>query len=111
MSFGQDYMRKYAATLWLGVKPESRSEVTVTAQTDRRSGYAEKVVSSSLATFSNANFAHWSFKTSRQPQMKRLKIKAKKFVYYKLIFSSNTADSSVTVLAADIKVRYTGQAK
>ena len=111
MSFGQDYMRKYAATLWLGVKPESRSEVTVTAQTDRRSGYAEKVVGSSLSSFDKVNFARWSFRTSRQPQMKRLKIKAKKFVYYKLIFSSNTADSSVTVLAADIKVRYTGQAK
>ena len=43
--------------------------------------------------------------------MTKLKIKAKKFVFYKLIFKSNSASSTATVLAADIRVRYTGYAK
>lgn len=111
MSFNADYMRKYAATLWIGIKPESNSEVVVTAQTDRRSGYAEKLVSRDLSSFAAANFAHWSFRTSRQAQMERLKIKAKKFVFYKLVFETVSAYTTVTLLAADIKVRYTGQAK
>ncbi|MBQ8900843.1 MAG: hypothetical protein IJY72_07795 [Akkermansia sp.] len=111
MSFGQDYMRKYAAMLWIGIKPESRASVTVTVQTDRKSEYNEKVIASSLATFSNANFAQWSFKTSRKPFMTKLKIKAKKFVYYKLIFKSDALDTTATVTAADIRVRYTGYAK
>lgn len=111
MSFGQDFMRKYAAMLWVGIKPEARAEVTVTVQTDRKSEYAEKVIVSSLASFSNANFAKWSFKTSRKPFMTKLKIKAKKFVFYKLIFSNNSADTTATVLAADIRVRFTGYAK
>ena len=111
MSFNQDYMRKYSAMLWVGIKPESAGEVEVTVQTDRKSAYSEKVISSSLATFREANFARWSFRVNRKPFMTRLKIKAKKFVFYKLIFKTNTPDTTVTLLAADIKVRYTGMAK
>lgn len=111
MSFGQDYMRKYAAALWIGIKPETNSEVYVTVQTDRKSVYTEKVVDSSLSTFDPANFAKWSFLVNRKPRMTKLKIKAKKFVFYKLIFKSLSASTTATILAADIRVRYTGQAK
>ena len=111
MSFGQDYQRKYAAMLWVGVKPESSAEVEVTVQTDRSSSYTKKLVTSSLANFAHVNFAKWSFATNRKPQMSRLKIKAKKFVFYKLIFRTSAADSTVTILAADIRVRFTGYAK
>lgn len=111
MSFGQDYQRKYAAMLWVGVKPESSAEVEVTVQTDRSSSYTEKLVSSSLANFAHVNYAKWSFATNRKPQMSRLKIKAKKFVFYKLVFRTSAADSTVTILAADIRVRFTGYAK
>lgn len=111
MSFGMDYMRKYAAALWIGIKPETNSEVYVTVQTDRKSVYTEKVVASLLSTFDPANFAKWSFLTNHKPRMTKLKIKAKKFVFYKLIFKSLSASTTTTVLAADIRVRYTGQAK
>lgn len=111
MSFGQDYMRKYAATLWIGIEPESRAEVEVTVMTDKKSSYAEKLVASSLATFSDVDFSRWSFRTNRQPFMTKLKIKAKKFVFYKLILQSNSVNTTATVLAADIRVRYTGYAK
>ena len=111
MSFGQDYMRKYAAQLWIGIEPESCAEIEVTVMTDKKSSYAEKVVASSLSTFDQANFSEWSFKTNRQPFMKRLKIKAKKFVFYKLIFKTNSPDTTATILAADIRVRFQGYAK
>ena len=111
MAFGQDYMRKYSAQLWVGMKPQPSGEVWVTVQTDRKSVYNEKLVTSALSSFARWNFADFSFKTNRKPQMKRLKIKAKKFVFYKLIFFTNTSDSAATVLAADIRVRFTGYAK
>lgn len=111
MSFGLDYQRKYSAMLWVGVKPESSAEVEVTVQTDRSSRYTEKVVTSSLANFAHVNYAKYSYATNRKPQMSRLKIKAKKFVFYKLIFRTTAADSTVTILAADIRVRFTGYAK
>ena len=111
MSFGADYLRKYAAILWVGIKPEENSSLTVTVQTDRKTDYTEKIVASRLASFYPATFAHWSFATNRKPQMERLKIKAKKFVFYKLIFKTNEADTTATVLTADIRVRMTGDAK
>lgn len=111
MSFGADYKRKYSAQMWVGIKPESGSRVTVTVQTDRKSEYAEKEVVTELATFENADFADFSFNINRKPQMKKLKIKAKKFVFYKLIFEGETSGKTATVLAVDIKVRYTGNAK
>lgn len=111
MSFGQDFQRKYSAMLWIGVKPESSAEINVTVQTDRSSSYTEKMVTSSLANFAHVNYAKYSYATNRKPQMSRLKIKAKKFVFYKLIFRTSAVDSTATILAADIRVRFTGYAK
>ena len=111
MSFGQDYMRKYSAQIWIGIKPEANGEVTVTAQTDRKSTYAEKIVASQMASFRRANFRNWSFGTNRKPHMTRLKIKAKKFVFYKLIFMAAEPDTTCTILAADVRVRFTGYTK
>lgn len=111
MSFGQDYVRKYAAMLWLGIKPESNGELGVTVMTDKKSNYNTKLVYSSLANFDSVDFENWSFETNRQPQMHRLKIKAKKFVFYKLVLTNNSPGTTATVLAADIMVRFTGYAK
>lgn len=111
MSFGADYMRKYSAQLWVGIKPESRGEVTVTVRTDRNDAGTEKLVASELFGFDNVDFAAWDFNISTRPKMKRLKIKAKKFVFYKLVFRHNSSVSGATVLAADIRVRFTGYSK
>ena len=109
--FDREFMRKYSAMLWVGIKPEGKAQVNVTVQTDRKSVYTEKLVASSLASFAAADFRHWSFNVNRKPHQKRLKIKAKKFVYYKLIFFLEDRDKTVTVLNTDLRVRYTGYAR
>lgn len=111
LDFGADNMRKFSPAMWIGIKPEPQNDVVVTVQTDRKSVYSEKLISSQIFSFDPADFGSWTFKNNDKPHMYRLKIKAKKFVFYKLIFETNTNDSGITVLAADIKVRYTGQAK
>lgn len=111
IAFDRDFMRKYSSMLWVGIKPESRGEVTVTVQTDRKSIYTKKIVASSLMTFSEVDFRKWSFNTNRKPHISRLKIKAKKFVFYKLIFSNETINTTTTILAADLRVRFTGYAR
>lgn len=111
MDFDQDWRRKYSANIWVAIKPESLSRVTVTAQSNRKSDYVEKVVAYSLATFENANFAHWAFGTNRKPQVQRVRIKVKKFTFYKMIFSSLSASAASTILGVDFQVRYTGNVK
>ena len=109
--FDREFMRKYSAMLWVVLKPELRSQVTVTVETDRKSDHAKKVAASSLMTFGNADFRKWSFNTNRKPHTIRLKIKAKKFTYYKLILEYSGTNTTATVVAADMRIRYTGYAK
>ena len=111
MDFGKNYMRKLMSMLWVSMKPQERSFVEVTAMTDKRSTYTEKVVESNLATFANMNFEHFSFSVNRKPRMKKLKIKAKKFVFLKIILKSDQLHSGATVLAVSPRIRETGYAK
>ena len=109
--FGKNYMRKLMTELWVGVKPQERSEVTVTVMTNKKSEYTEKTVKNNLGTFLNMNFADFSFQTNRKPQVKKLKIKAKKFAFWKLVLKTKELNSTATVLSADPKIRETGYMK
>ena len=114
MGFGQEYMRKYSAAVWLAVAPAGNTEVYVTAITDRSTGLKERVVEYDFLdrlSFSFWDFSKLSFGVTQRPKMKRLKIKAKKFMFYKLVFSCSSPKTKATILAADIRVRYTGFGK
>lgn len=111
MDFDYDWRRKFISTLYIVMKPESNGRVSVTCQTDRKSSFAEKVISTSLATLSHVDFSHFSFGTNRKPKTKRVKLKAKKFAFYKLILESNSASSTATILGADLVTRYAGNVK
>lgn len=111
MDFELDWRRKYSSLIWVSMKPESQARISVTVSSNRKSDYPVKVISASLSTFSNANFNHWSFLTNRKPQLIRAKLKVKKATYYKLIFYSLSSSATATILATDIRVRYTGNVK
>lgn len=109
--FRAEYQRKYSAMLWVGMKPEPYGQVWVTVATERSSQLNEKLVQTSYFSFINFNFSRINFDPVKNPRMTRLKIKAKKFIYYKLILKTDTDDSTATVTAADFRVRFTGYAK
>jgi len=111
IAFGKDYMRKSSALVWIGTKRETSTYLDVTLHTDRKGEFATKTISTYLASFANLNFAAFSFNTNYQPHITRLKLKAKKFVYYKLVFRNNVASTQATVTAADVRVRFVGYAK
>ena len=111
MDFDMDWRRKYSSHIWVCMKPESQALVYVTAESNRKSDYPDKMIASSLSTFVNVNFNHWSFATNRKPQLIRAKLKVKKATYYKLIIYSVSASATATILSADIQVRYTGNVK
>lgn len=111
MDFDKDWLLKYSPMLFVSIQPESGARVNVTVETNRRSDYPEKIVSAGLSTFTNANFAHWSFGTNRKPQVRRVKMKVKKATFYKLIFRSVSASATATVLETDIQLRYAGSVK
>lgn len=111
MDFGRTWQLKHSSVLFVAMQPESNARVQVTVETDRRSDYQEKTVAYSIATFSHADFAHFSFGTNRKPQVSRQKMKVKKATYYRLIFKSKSASSTATVIETDIEVRFAGSVK
>lgn len=94
MPFAADFKRKYSATLWIGIKPENNGYLAVSAETDQKTDFAQYFFSTGSA--------------EQLPEMNRIKLKAKKFTYYKLIMQNNTADTTVTVVSANIRVRGAG---
>ncbi len=111
MSFGADYLRKYSSTLWVSMLPEPSSKMEITVKTDRRDEYMVKSAGRPLLDFSAVDFSNFSFLISRAPKIQRIKLKVKKFVYYKLIFRVNTPGARATVLGYDQEVRYASSVK
>lgn len=99
MDFGASHLRKYSSMLWVGLKPVAGTSVDVCVETDRKNTFREKVVSSTKA------------KIPGEPFAVRSKIKAKKFVYYRLLLSVAEKMPPVTVTNIDVRVRQTGYAK
>lgn len=111
MDFGSDYQRKHSSVLWVSLKPAAGARCTVSARSDRKSEYAEKTVTAQISNFASVDFGHFSFNTNRSPHMQRVKLKVKKFVYYKLLINAVSVANDVTVLGVDMRVRFTGYVK
>ena len=111
MDFDRDWLLKYSPMIFVAMQPETNARVFVTVETNRRSDYPEKIVAYNLAAFDHVDFNHWSFATNRKPQVRRVKMKVKKATFYRLIFKSNSASATATILETDVQLRYAGNVK
>ena len=111
MDFDKDWLLKYSPMIFVALQPESGARVNVTVETNRRSDYPDKVVAAGISSFTHVNFAHFSFRTNRKPQVRRVKLKVKKATFYKLSYKSCSASATATVLETDVKLRYAGNVK
>lgn len=124
MDFGRSNTRKYSSYIWVTLKPGRRVRAWLTARSDRRPSYAEKPVENAVTgLFDETDFADFTFETYEVPRARRLKIKVKKFVFYKLLIRCDggaettvpeipeSTDGAVTVLSVDQRVRFTSDAK
>jgi hypothetical protein len=71
----------------------------------------EKTLLSNVFSWTNANFVDWTFDTNDTPKIKRVRLKVKKFVYYKLIFKVTEPGVKATVLGYYQEVRFASMAK
>ena len=99
MDYGANNMRKFVSMLWVGLKPEDGTSVDVTIATDRKDSFKIKAVPSTKA------------RVPGMPFMSRIKLKAKKFVYYYLSLSVTNKQPAVTVTDISVRVRTTGYAR
>jgi hypothetical protein len=111
MDFGENYRRKFLNFAWVGMKPESKSRCFVEWTTDYDISTEPEVIYYSLLDFGNMDFADFSFVCNYNPQPFRLKLKAKKFTYFKLILSNNSENETMTILNITLPVISGGVAK
>jgi len=104
--FEAEYLQKFIDEIYVSLQPSTNTSVNITFETDRDSTSQTYVASIKLFSFENINFSNFTFLTSVVPQPFRFKIKAKKFVYFKLKLDNNTDDESLTVLALNLPYSY-----
>lgn len=111
MDFGVPFRRKYSSTIWISVLPETASNLGITVSTDSRDEYRHKETGNNLFGWDSMDFSNFSFLMNAAPKIKRIKLKVKKFVYYKMIFKVNRPGARATVLGYDQQVRFSSYAK
>ena len=111
MDFGADFRRKYTSQIYVSMLPQSNSKMTITAETDRRSEYTEKTITNNIFDFANIDFRSFTFDTNNTPKIQRVRLKVKKFVYYKLVFRVDGGGAGATVLGYDQEIRFGSMAK
>ena len=111
MDFGTDYRLKHSSNIYVSILPQSRSRLAVTASTDRRSAYPGKAISSNVFSYGNISYRQWSYNMLSTPKIRRVRLKVKKFVYYKLIFRVDEPGTRATVLSFDQEVRFASRVK
>jgi len=111
MDFGADFRRKYSSQIYVSLLPQTNSGLTITAATDKRAEYLEKSITTNLFSFENFGFPWLNFDTNDTPKIHRVRLKVKKFVYYKLIFKVEIPGARATILGYDQTVRFASMAK
>lgn len=109
--FDAEWLKKYLAEMWVSLKPEDKSRVDITYQTDRIGKSDIYTARYDFATFTSLNFGALSFSTNYNPQPFRFKIKAKKFVYFKLIITNDQIGETSTILSINLPTRFGSKVK
>lgn len=124
LDFGKSNARKYSSYIWVTIAPNIGATARITARSDCRPTYTEKDAGNqTTGLFTETDFSDFSFETYSVPRARRLKIKVKKFVFYKLLIACGEGETvtydavpeecggGVTILSVDQRVRFTSDAK
>jgi hypothetical protein len=111
MSFDANYITKFLNFGFIGLQPQGKSKCLVSWITDNNNSSDIYTIQYNLIDFNNINFNDFSFLVSDSPKPFRLKLKAKKFCYFKLICENNETDKDMVILNITLPVVFGGVAK
>ena len=109
--FGVEERKKTMKILWIALKSWFNTSLDINYASDRDNGSENKTILNRTATFSHMNFANFSFNTQRSVRPFRVKLKAKKFAFLKLILKNEQGDEKVTINSIAIKRAIGGEVK
>ena len=111
MNFGANWVRKFLTYGWITLKPDGRSSVDITWETDQGISPIPYELEYKNLDFGNVDFGDFSFATNYSPQPFRNKFKAKKFSVLKIIGKNETLTDDMTILSITLPAVTGGQVK
>lgn len=109
LDFGTSWQQKYLQSMWLSLKPGLPQNLTINWLTDNNASTYVNTIEIKTFTFSDVNFDDFYFDTSDDPKPYKVNIKAKKFVYFKLILQS--IENSACIVELNLLSRKGGASK
>lgn len=109
--FNADWIKKNIRRIWVNVKPETKTYLDLKYQTDRTGLVDIGEIKRNILDFSHMDFAHMTFLYDLNVKPFRMKLKAKKLAFFKLVLRSNKALERATILSIDIKATMGGEIK
>jgi hypothetical protein len=127
--FDIEYIIKYINKIWIALKPESKSSLTIEWESNKGSKIfdyldfnnidfnnftfngMEETIGYNLFDYGAINYRRWTYNTNRHPQIFRVKMKVKKFTFFKLVLRNSSLHSVATVLSINFLTRYGSQSK
>ncbi len=109
--FGVEEQRKTMRVLWITLKPWFKTSLDINYISDRDSGSEAKTIEKRSISYAHWNYARFTYNTQRSVKPFRVKLKAKKFAFLKLILKNEVSDEKVTINSIAIKKVYGGEVK
>jgi hypothetical protein len=103
--FGAAFRRKDSDQLWVSMLPVDGASVYVSVETDARKDYEERELSTALAQ------EYGDAEPNGVPFVTRLRMKVKRFVYYKLRFRVKDPGAAPVILGYDQHIRFSSSVK
>lgn len=105
------YKRKFLNFAWVAMKPETKALCNIEWESDYDASTESELIDYSLLDFENIDFANFSFMVNYNPQPFRIKLKAKKYTYLKIILTNNSVTETMTVLSINLPMIIGGNTK
>jgi hypothetical protein len=109
--FEIDYKRKTMRTLFFALKPFVSTSLKVNYISDRDTGTDEKEMTSYCYSYPYYNYPNFTHNINYNIKPFKIKLKAKKFAFLKLILSNEEKNDKVTVNSIAIRKTYGGFVK
>lgn len=109
--FEAEYKRKTMRILWITVKPQEKTYMSVNYISDRNAGLYEREIKNETFTYEYWNYADFTYNANAHVKPFKIKLKAKKFAFLKLIIKNNKPDYKLIVDTISIQKAYGGFVK
>jgi hypothetical protein len=109
--FEAEWMTKYMNNIWVSIKPEVKSRVTLQPVTDNDGPGEEQEIYFNLITFNHCSFNNFSFNTDYNPKPFYVEVQAMGFCYFRMVLTNDSLTDKATVLSINLPARMGGKVR